>query len=166
MACHATAMVEVRFLRCYVDPNRSPTPPRCRWTVRGWTLMRRQRLTAATMRPPRTRRETMAASLALPPAGPLPTPLRPAWRGEGGVLFSSNRFTGSPPARRAVRRRWPVYKNLGTRLHWQIFTVHTTYNTITVHTQSFTRSCAPAYTQSPLYSAHAVFNQLDTHAGP
>jgi hypothetical protein len=31
------------------------------------------------MRPPRTWRATMAASLALPPAGPLPTPLRPAW---------------------------------------------------------------------------------------
>ena len=61
-----------------------------------WTPMRRQRQTAATTRPPRTRRATMAASPALPPAGPLPTPLRPAWERRGG----GNRFTG--------------FRNLGT----------------------------------------------------
>jgi hypothetical protein len=43
--------------------------------------------TVATMRPPRTWRATMVASLALPPEGPLPTPLRPArppaWESQG-----------------------------------------------------------------------------------
>ena len=100
------AKVEVRFLRCCVDPKFTPTPgtpPRCRWT-----LMRRQRLTAATMRPPRTWRATMAASPALLPAGPLPTPLRPAWdsgpgtrawepqweRRGGGNPVTDSKFTG------------------------------------------------------------------------
>jgi hypothetical protein len=79
------AKVEVSFLRNCVDPN-TPTPPRSRWMA-AWMLMRRQRPTAATMRPPRgprTWRATMAASPALPPAGPLPTPLRPAWESRGG----------------------------------------------------------------------------------
>ena len=72
---------------------------------------RRQRLTAATMRPPRTWRATMAASPALLPAGHLPTPLS---LGQPGSRVLSRE-------RRGGGNRFTGFRNLG----FYSFTVHT-----------------------------------------
>jgi hypothetical protein len=76
------AMVEVRFLRCCVDPIAPQEPVHA-------DAQQRQTAATAVARSPWTMRATTAASPALLPAGPLPTPLWPAREGR------SNRFPAS-----------------------------------------------------------------------